>query len=415
MRVSLLYNLFVRDFRKQKKRIALTLLALTWGTISIMLMLGFGEGLHQQLMLNSKGMGDNIVVMWGGQTQIPYKGFGKGRTIWFTEDDISYLKKTVPEIKAVGGEYQRWGIKFENGDHVATGLVTGVTPNYEFMRNHIPMTGGRFINDRDMHFKRRVVFLGFDIAEEMFPGEDPVGRQVMINSVPFTVIGVMIDKNQTNSYHGPDSEKMTIPLTTFKALYGDPWLDNLIYQVADPDRNKAIESQVYAAMSARHKFDPSDTRALSLWDTISNSQEMTNVLLGIKLFLGIIGGMTLLIAGVGVANIMYVSIKERTREIGVKMALGARKSHILLQFLSEALIITCSGGFFGMSISYIATELFKRAPIESDILRFMGRPTISLEIGLAVVVILGIMGMLAGFFPALRAASVSPVESLRYE
>ncbi|MGH8016104.1 MAG: ABC transporter permease, partial [Candidatus Zixiibacteriota bacterium] len=171
----------------------------------------------------------------------------------------------------------------------------------------------------------------------------------------------------------------------------------------------------FEVLGSKYKFDPTDDRALWVWDVVASQKEMTLVLAGIKIFLGIIGGLTLLIAGVGVANIMYVSIKERTREIGVKMAVGARKSYILWQFLFEALLITFLGGFFGMAVSYILTEGFKRIPIQSDVLDFMGRPTISWEIGLIVITILGILGGLAGLFPAIKASSVNPVESLRYE
>ena len=168
-------------------------------------------------------------------------------------------------------------------------------------------------------------------------------------------------------------------------------------------------------MGAKKKFDPADDNALFVWDTVSGSREFKNILKGIRMFLGIIGGLTLLIAGVGVANIMYVSIKERTREIGIKMAVGARRSYILVQFLVEALIITFAGGLAGMAFSYIVTEAFKRLPMQSDILDFMGRPTISFEIGAVVIIILGVMGLVSGFFPALKASSVKPVESLRYE
>ena len=168
-------------------------------------------------------------------------------------------------------------------------------------------------------------------------------------------------------------------------------------------------------MGAKHKFDPTDEQALRLRNVAEDMKEFGNVMFGIQIFLGIIGGMSLLIAGVGVANIMYVSIKERTREIGIKMAVGAKRKYILMQFLIESLLITGVGGFFGMSLSYVLTEMFKRIPIESEVMDFMGRPTVSPEIGLVVVAVLGAIGILSGIFPAMKAASINPVESLRYE
>jgi putative ABC transport system permease protein len=212
-----------------------------------------------------------------------------------------------------------------------------------------------------------------------------------------------------------EADRVVIPLSTYKTTFGDPYLDNLVCQVKKGYDSKEIESKILASLGAKYKFDPTDDRAIRVWDTIAGAKEFNKILVGIKVFLGIIGGLTLLIAGVGVANIMYVSIKERTREIGIKMAMGARKSYILGQFLTEALMITFLGGFGGMSFSYILTEGFKRIPLENDVLDMMGRPTISFEIGLVVIIILSIMGILAGLFPAMRAASVSPVESLRYE
>jgi putative ABC transport system permease protein len=415
MKLSVIYNVFIRDFRKQKKRIALTLMALGWGTISIMLLLGFGEGLHQQMSLQRKGMGENIVVLWGGQTSIAYKGMGKGRRIYFLPEDIEFLKNKIPDMHDVGGEMDRWGVKIRRDSVVVSEHVIGVTPNYEDMRFYIPQSGGRMINDRDIELRRRVCFLGWELKDRLFGSEDAVNRQILVNQVPFTVVGVMKEKRVMGNYSGMDEDKLVIPLTTFQAIYGDRYLDNMVYKLSDPTLNEDVEKQVFAALGGKYKFDPEDDRALALWDTIANGVEFNNILVGIKIFLGIIGGLTLLIAGVGVANIMYVSIKERTREIGIKMAMGARRSYILTQFMIEAMLITFFGGFGGMAISYVMTEGFKRIPIESDVLDMMGRPTISLEIGVIVIVILGIMGILSGFFPAMKAASVSPVESLRYE
>jgi putative ABC transport system permease protein len=377
--------------------------------------LGFGEGLHQQLSINNKGMGEGIVVLWGGSTTKPYKGLGKGRPIEFTEDDIEYLAKKMPELKYVGGEYSRWGIAVKYGDKVLSEHITGVTPNYEQMRFHIPEMGGRMINNEDLKLRRRVAFLGHDLKERLFGEEDAIGKQITLNNIPFTVIGVEVKKMQMNMYSGPDGDKVSLPMTTFSAVFGNRYLETMIYSPKSFDNMKAVEKRVFEVLGSKYKFDPTDDRALWVWDVVESQKEMNLILMGIQIFLGIIGGLTLIIAGVGVANIMYVSIKERTREIGVKMAVGARKSYILWQFLFESLLITFLGGFFGMAVSYILTEGFKRIPIESEVLDFMGRPTISWEIGLTVIGILGVLGALAGLFPAIKASSVNPVESLRYE
>jgi len=415
MSPSIIYNLFVRDFKKQKKRMFLTLLAILWGTLSIMLLLAYGEGLKTQFIKGTDGLGEGIVIMWGGQTSIPYKGFGKGRRIPLYEDDIEYLKKSIPELREVAGEYIRWdaGIKYKN--KTLSERINGVFPAYRELRNMHPQIGGRMINDLDIAQKRRVAFLGDAAKTRLFEDEDAIGKTIYIRSLPFTVVGVMEHKIQMNSYQGEDEDVIVIPASTFVAIFGDPYLDNIVYAPKSQENAKEIEEKVFEVMGAKDKFDPADDDALNFWDVIETRRITNNVLMGIEIFLGIVGALTLLIASIGVANIMYVSVKERTREIGVKMATGARKSYIVIQFLLEALGITFLGGFFGMSIAYIATEIFRRLPIESEVLTYMGRPTVSFEIGLIVVLILGIMGFLSGLFPALRAASVSPVEALRYE
>ena len=418
MNLTTLYNLFTRDFRKQKKRIALTLIALAWGTISIMLLLAFGEGLHRQMALNSRGIGDNIGVMWAGQTSKPYQGMGKGHRIHLYKEDPEYLRQQVPGIKAIGGEYSRWGVKIRYNGELLTQHVTGIPPVYEEIRFHIPERGGRMINDLDMELRRRVVFLGAGLKERLFGDQEAVGKRITLNSIPFTVIGVMIDKMQMSNYEGMDRDVAAIPATTFHAIFGDPYLDDIVFQPYSPKDMPAVKEGIYNAMASKYRFDPTDNRALSIWDVVQSSQQFNNIMMGIKVFLGIIGFLTLLIAGVGVANIMYVSIKERTREIGIKMAVGARKSLILSQFMIEALMITFLGGGVGMGVSYVLTEGFKRMPLPpsaSDVMTFMGRPTVSLDIGLVVVGILGMLGLLAGLFPAMKAASTNPVESLRYE
>ena len=327
--IATVYNVFIRDFRRQKKRITLTLIALAWGTISIMLLLGFGQGMHHQMSVNRAGMGDSISILWGGQTSIPYKGLGKGRSVHLHKDDVEFLRKLIPEIRYIGGEYHRWGVELHYGDVVLSEHVNGIPPNYEYMRAHIPQMGGRMINELDIKLKRRVAFLGDDLKERLFGDEDAIGKRILVNKMPFVVIGVMQPKIQMSSYSGQDESKLSIPATTFETVFGDRYLDNLVYQPHDVSQMKTVERKVFEAMGSRYKFDPDDDRALSIWDVAESARQFNNIMTGINLFLGFIGGLTLLIAGVGVANIMYVSIKERTREIGIKMAVGARRSYIL--------------------------------------------------------------------------------------
>ncbi|MCX6825713.1 MAG: ABC transporter permease [candidate division Zixibacteria bacterium] len=410
-----MYNIFIRDFRKQKKRITLTILALAWGTISIMLLLAFGEGLRSQMSKNQHGLGEEIVILWGGQTTIPYQGLGRGRRIFFTSEDVDYLKWRMPELKEVAGEYAHWGVNIRYKDKVFAIHITGVYPCYEDLRTHYPQAGGRFINNLDMELKRRVVFLGPELKQKLFGEEEAIGKQVIIGSVPFTVIGIMQSKMQMSMYSGPDNDKASLPATTFAATFGDRYLNLIVYKPKDLSNTKNIEKRVFEVMGEKYRFDPNDKEAIYVWDVAEGIREFNKIMLGLQIFLGFVGGMSLLIAGVGVANIMYVSIKERTREIGIKMAVGAKRKYILFQFLIESLLITSVGGIGGMSVSYILTEIFKRIPIQSEVLNFMGRPTVSFEIGLIVVAILGLLGFVSGIFPAMRAASVNPVESLRYE
>ncbi len=427
MRPSVIINVFLRDFRKQRKRMSLTLLAILWGTLSIMLLLAFGEGLKYQMKNGTKGLGEGIVIVWGGQTSIPFEGFGKGRHISLLPEDINYIKERMPEMEAVSGEYIRWGADVRYGSNLLNERINGLFPIYEDLRNFIPQMGGRFVNDIDIQQRRRVAFLGDRVYERLFAGGssditgkssqpvNPVGQIITINGTPFTVIGVMKHKMQQSSYQGRDEDVIAIPATTFVGIFSDPYLDNIIYRPVNKDQHKAVEKHLFEVMGAKHKFNPSDESALWTWDILESEKEEEKIALGIQLFLGMIGALTLIIAGVGVANIMYVSVKERTREIGIKMALGARRIYILVQFVLEALWITLFGGLLGMALAYVLTEAFKRVDIQSEAINFMGKPTVSLEIGLIVTLILGLIGFLSGLFPAMKASSVDPVQSLRYE
>lgn len=213
--------------------------------------------------------------------------------------------------------------------------------------------GGRFINKLDFEEKKRVIFLGSKVAEELFEDEDPIGKIIKVNRIPFTVIGVMIDKMQNSNYHGPDEDYTVIPATTFVGIYGDPWLDNIAFSIKEGVDSKLVEQEIFRVMGGKYRFDPTDSPALWTWDLVAGAEMDRKVFFGIEIFMWFIGGMTLLIAGVGVANIMYVAIRERTREIGTKIALGAQRKHIIGQFMTEALVIAFLGGAIGITFSVL--------------------------------------------------------------
>jgi putative ABC transport system permease protein len=417
MRVFHFLKYYLQDLRKQKKRATLTILAVVWGTFSILMLLAFGEGLRKQLNKARHGLGHNIIIVWGGQTSISYQGLPRGRRIWLRPEDVGLLKRHIPEIKLAGGEYHRWGVDITYKEHILSQHVTGVPPEWETLRTHYPERGGRFINKIDMETRRRVVFLGYELKQKLFGDEDPVGQQIQLRGLPFTVIGFGQDKMQMGMYSGPDVEIASIPATTFKAIFGDPYLDDMVLEPRTIDQTEYVKRRIHEILGAKYKFDPDDEDALSMWDVASGSKQFNNIMLGIQTFLGIVGGLTLLFAGVGVANIMYVVVKERTREIGIKMATGAKRRHILNQFLLEGLLVCFTGGVGGILISFVACYLLGLIPLGTgdDPMNWLGRPTISTTIGLIVAALLTIVGLFSGLFPARKAAATNPVESLRYE
>lgn len=417
MKILLLAKLFASDFTKQKKKITLTVLALTWGTVAIVMLLAFGEGMTRQLRKARSGLGGPIVILWGGETTIPYEGLRRGREIRFMDEDVELLKKSIPEIELISGEYSRWGRTLEYKDKTISEHLTGVYPSFEKMRAHIAQKGGRFLNELDMKNRRRVIFLGHEMKEKLFGQEEAVGKTLLLDNIPFTVIGVMVEKMQMGMYSGPDVNKATIPATTFKTIYSSRWpyLRNIVYQPKDPKRVKFVEREVYRVLGRKYKFDPEDKRALSIWDVIEGRKIFDKILLGIQVFLGIMGGLTLMIAGVGVANIMYVTVRRRTKEIGIKLALGARRGYIMWQFLLEAIAISAFGGAMGMTTSFTITKILEKIPVKEEGLQWLGKPVISAEIALLTAVALGIVGVASGYFPSLRASKLDPVESLRYE
>jgi putative ABC transport system permease protein len=399
---------FLRDLRSQKLRAALTLFGLVWGTTSVTLLLAFGQGLETRLIKNIRGLGENIVICWPARTSKPWEGLPRNRKITVKEDDITALRREVPGLTAISGEYSNDKKKFKVGHKVIVPGVTGANPIFAAMRNLIPQTGGRYIDDLDMDERRRVVFLGDGLTKDLFGDAPAVGQYVSINGMPFLVVGVMQKKEQDSSYQGRDTDRASIPATTFRAVYGQEAYGNFVFQVADADKVEVAKNKVIATLAKLHRFDPTDSEAIRMWDVTENEKFMRSFMLGFRIFLGIMGVLTLVVAGIGVSNVMNVVVEERTKEIGVKMALGAKQRMIISQFLFETLLLTALGGAVGFLISWGICGVF---PAKLD--EFVGTPVISLQVAAITTFVLGLIGFLAGYFPARTAARLNPVEALR--
>jgi len=414
--LHVILSLFATSSRLQKKRAMLTVASIAWGTVAILLLLAFGEGLKRQMDKNRRSTGENIAVMWMGQTSKAWKGMPPGRPIRLRIDDLELVRERMPELKAVVGEATAGRTAITYGRKTVNGRVIGTNVEYGEARKHYPVAGGRFLTPLDELERHRVVFLGDDMAKDIFGAENPVGKMLLINNAPYTVIGVMQHKTQMGMYGGPDANHAVIPLSTFRAQFGRDRLNNLLIETQQPEEMHGELARLNEIVGAKYGYDPTDDRALPAWDMVKTSQTTKKILIGLQLFLGIVGALTLLIGGVGVANIMYAVVKERTREIGVKMALGAKRRWIIMPFVLEAVTYTFIGGALGIIIATLLVALTSFIPIEKNqVLSFLGRPTLSPQIGIATSLILGIIGLLAGYFPARRAASVDPAATLRYE
>lgn len=406
---------FFSDLNKQKLRSFLTLTAIAWGTLSVVLLLAFGRGLGTSMMRGMLGAGNQVIVIYGGQTSMNYEGLGIGRRISFSEEDVDLLEKAVPGIQYASPQYGRWGAQLKTDDVTTNTYMEGVNPDFEIMRTMYPAAGGRFINERDVDEMRRVLFLGDEIAVRLFGDENPVGQQVLLDNTPFTVVGVMKPKMQTSMNNGPDADRAIIPYSTFRNMYGYRNVGSMLIRPDDPSLQEDIKAGITNIMSNKYNFDPSDEQAMPMWDFIEMEEMNQKVSMGLEIFLFTVGFFTLMIAGVGVANIMFVVVKERTKEIGLKMAVGARKVHIISQFIFESLFISFLGGGLGILISAGIVAGVKAINLEGGAADFLGHPEISQLAVLVTVFVLGLIGLIAGIFPAIKAAKVDPVESLRYE
>ena len=406
-----------KELFTERTRVLLTILAIAWGTASITTMLALGEGLRLTFSRSGKGMGEDILIAWPGQTSKPYGGLPEGHPVPLNAEDLNQIRASIPEIGGISGEYRHYaGMRY--GDNLRTGRLMGVHPAYGPMRNIILEQGSRFIDPIDTAQRRRVAVIGPQVAEELFgEGIDPVGLQIAIEGRPFTVVGLMKKKYQMSTYGGPDRDGTWIPISTFETIYNRRHYNNLVVKPHDRSDMEYVKTRMREVIANRHGCDPTDEEITNNWDTSEGKDIAIGILYGLQAMLGIIGGLTLIVAGVGIANVMYVSVSNATRDIGIRMAVGARSYQVLSQYVLEALGATAIGGLLGIAASQLVVWIVEQVPMDGEFFEFVGRPVpvLSLQVALIVVAVLGIIGFLAGFFPARKAARVDPAEALRYE
>jgi putative ABC transport system permease protein len=404
---------------RNRLRSVLTMLGIIWGLVTVVVLLGYGQGVGLSVVHAFTGIGNNVIMIWGGQTSMQAGGERAGKRVKLQYEDADAVREEVPIVSAVSIEDdENLAYKFNN--RVITMSTKGVQYPYGKMRK-LQIDQGRYFQEDDFVDRRYVLIMGPNAAKKIFQGLPPVGLNVEVNGIQFTVIGVLTLKIQDSSNNGPDNWNVFIPYETLREFYPparDP--DMLVFEPSSADLDKRALAAVRAVVAHRHNFDPRDDKATPEWNTIDNTRELMQFSLALQVLLGLIGALTLGVGGVGVMNIMLVSVTERTREIGLRKALGAKPKNILAQFLLEAVVLTFVGGAIGMLLAITLAHVIPPMPLYSEQFKTLNHDgDIFLRTSVPVMVssflILAMVAVTAGLYPAVKAANMDPVEALRYD
>ena len=399
----------------QKRRTLLTMFGIAWGIISITVMVAAGEGLGDGIQKNQQTFGKDVMIVFASRTSMQAGGARAGRQVRWMEDDYKYVAAESPACKYVMPELGN-DVQVRSLFNSGTIPVVGALPPFSEIRSVAPAQG-RFYNDEDNENARNVAFLGSDTKKQLFAERDAMGQTIWMNGVPYTVIGVMKAKDQNSSYDGFDTRKIFIPFNSMRRDFPNKppavehTVDRLLVAPWSLETHKDCDKQLRRTLGRLHNFDPRDEEAASIWDTVKNAQANRMIIVGMEIFMGAVGIATLFLGGLSVMNVMLVSVRERTREIGVRMALGATRKSILRQFFMETIFVVAISGGAGLIISYGFCALVNLAPMPPF---FSGMLT-SWKIGAMSVSLLALIAMLSALYPANRAASVDPIEALRFE
>jgi putative ABC transport system permease protein len=406
-------------FRAHKMRTFLTMFGIVWGIASVILLVGLGLGFGVDQKKHMETLGKDLVIVWGGRTSSQVGGRAAGREIHLSVDDAYLIRDECYLVKNVSPELRRTVPEVSQFNLANRGVV-GMWPSYQEFRSLI-ISEGRLITEDDEREGRRVLVLGSKAYRQLFPGQPGIGATVLVQSVPYLVVGILKEKNQNSNYNGPDNDYLFAPYSAISRDFPPPtkpgagitrgYLDDIVFEVGDAEQHEDAVLQVRRALGRVRHFDPLDKDALFIWDTMEGAKLVEKIFGVITLFFGCVAIVTLCLGGIGVMNIMLVSVTERTREIGTRKAIGATKRDILRQFFAESALLTVVSGALGLAFGMGTCIALQALPLPD----FVPHPVISPISIVASILTLSLITVTAGMYPAQRAADMTPVESLRYE
>lgn len=406
--------------KKNKLRTILTGFSISWGIFMLIVLLSAGNGIKNAMVENMSRRAKNTVSVWRGNTSIPYKGLPVDREIKFDEKDYDLVKTKLPEVEYASANIWLNKSMSYNKEYGSWGMV-GVHPDAAYINNVEVLSGqGRFINDTDIKQRRKVIVINTEMKDVLFKGQDPLGKFIKVDNIPYQVVGVY--KDDTGRSNAPSYIPFSTALALYNKNYGFDRLDFTVKGLNTLEANEEFINRYRDLMGTLHRFDPEDKSALPIWNTAEDAVETESMFWGITLFLMVVGIASLMAGVVGVSNIMLITVKERTREFGIRKAIGATPISVLKLVLLEATFITTMFGYIGMVVGIALTELVNYAlqamsaqDSESNVVKILKNPTVDINIAITATLILIVAGVIAGYIPARRAVKISPIEAMRAE
>jgi putative ABC transport system permease protein len=397
--------------KKNKLRTFLTGFSVAWGIFMLIILLGSGYGLENGVRKAFEGDATNTIWVNPGQTSIAYKGLKSGRTIQFTNEDYDIVKQDISHIDKISGRINVWqnntiSYKKEYGNYD----IIACHPGYDFYET-LEMLEGRFINQDDIGDYRKSVVISTIVRDALFKGEEPIGKFIQVSGIPFRVVGIFTDRGGDR-----DMQRVYLPLSTAQRIFnfGDRIFNlSIVTQDIDVETSQAMAEEIRQTVAQVHRFDPSDQRAVNVWNNLEQFKRFMDLFASIRMFIWIIGIGTIIAGVVGVSNIMMIVVKERTQEIGIRKAMGATPWSVITLILMESVLITSFAGYVGLVMGVGLLELV--SPMFENADAFFKNPSVDIRVAIGATLVMVVSGMLAGFVPARKAAAIRPIEALRYE